>query len=208
MNDNILIRLGNKIKIERIKQGLSQEQLAHLADLNTRSISTLENGLNNIRYKTIQQISQALNLEKSKLAYIYGDIEMTDCFDKVKNYIYELGYKIDEECEKEELLIINEESKGIKNLIIDCEDPIIVIEQFIFELKKPTVEILQRLMQINRELVHGAFVLDEDKNKIIFRDTLRLSTLDIEELQASIDSLSMAMAEYSTEIIKFAKEAK
>lgn len=131
---------------------------------------------------------------------------MTKNFEKVKNYLAELGYKIQHEDEKEELVVITDLSRGINNLVIDCEDPILVFEQFIFELKdNKDSRILLKLLQMNRELVHGAFVVDEAGNKVLFRDTLQLENLDLNELKASIDSLSLAMAEYSNELISFAK---
>ncbi len=131
---------------------------------------------------------------------------MSEFCNMVENYIYELGYEITEKDTEESLFIIDDESKGIKNLIIDCEDSILVIEQFIFKLKdKNDPKVLLRLLQMNRDLVHGAFVIDEEGDKIIFRDTLRLESLDLNELEGSIDSLTIAMAEFSSEFLTFAK---
>jgi len=79
------------------------------------------------------------------------------------------------------------------------------VKNYLFELKKDEPAVLKKLMQWNREVVHGAFVLDDSGKKVLFRDTLQLENLDLNELEASIDSLSFAMAEYSEDIIKFAK---
>ena len=130
---------------------------------------------------------------------------MSNHLEKVKNYLFELGYEINSEDSDNELVVITDESKGIKDLVIDCEAPILIFEQFIFELKKDEPVVLKKLMQWNREVVHGAFVLDDSGKKVLFRDTLQLENLDLNELEASIDSLSFAMAEYSEDIIKFAK---
>ena len=130
---------------------------------------------------------------------------MSNHLEKVKNYLFELGYEINSEDSDNELVVITDESRGIKDLVIDCEAPILIFEQFIFELKKDEPVVLKKLMQWNREVVHGAFVLDDSGKKVLFRDTLQLENLDLNELEASIDSLSFAMAEYSEDIIKFAK---
>ncbi len=130
---------------------------------------------------------------------------MSDHMEKVKNYLFELGYKINSEDPDNELVVITDESKGIKDLVIDCEAPILIFEQLIFELKKEDPAVLKKLMQWNREVVHGAFVLDDSGTKVLFRDTLQLENLDLNELEGSINSLSLAMAEYSEDIIKFAK---
>ena len=89
-------------------------------------------------------------------------------------------------------------------MYLDCEDPILVMEQTVFELKKNDPDILLRLLQMNREIVHGAFVIDESGKQVLFRDTLQLENLDLNELEGSINSLALAMAEYSEELINFA----
>ena len=130
---------------------------------------------------------------------------MSENLQKVKDYLDELELSISSEDEAEELVIIDDEDKGIKNLIIDCEDPVLVLEQVIMDVPKNTDGFFKRLLQMNRTLVHGAFVLDEDGTKVIFRDTLQLENLDKNELEASITALSIALAEYAGELIEFSK---
>ena len=130
---------------------------------------------------------------------------MSENLQKVKDYLDELELSISSEDETEELVIIDDEDKGIKNLIIDCEDPVLVLEQVIMDVPKNTDGFFKRLLQMNRTLVHGAFVLDEDGTKVIFRDTLQLENLDKNELEGSINALSIALAEYAGELIEFSK---
>ena len=127
-------------------------------------------------------------------------------FKKVKEYLFELGYTISKEDEENEIVVISDKSMGINELIIDCESPIIVFEQFIFKLKdKNNSKILLRLLQMNRALVHGAFVIDETGERVLFRDTLQLENLALNEIKGSLDSLSIAMVEFMDEILEFAK---
>jgi hypothetical protein len=130
---------------------------------------------------------------------------MSESMEKVKNYLFELGFSVSSENSNEELVVIDDEEKAIKNLIIDCEDPILVIEQIIMEVPGKAEDFFKRLLQINRSLVHGAFVLDEDGKNVIFRDTLQLENLDKNELEGSINSLSLALAENADELISFSK---
>lgn len=126
-------------------------------------------------------------------------------FEKVKEYLLWMGFTIGEEDGAEEMVVVNDPDRGIINLIVDCEDPILIIEQVIIPLPDPEKPILKRLLQINRNLVHGAFCLDEEQGDIlIFRDTLQLENLDRNELEGSIDALSLAMAEYGNELLSFA----
>ncbi|MEQ9441187.1 MAG: YbjN domain-containing protein [Cyclobacteriaceae bacterium] len=125
-------------------------------------------------------------------------------FDKVKNFLFDLGFQLQSEDPAEGLVVITDEDKGISHLIIDCEEDILLLEQYVFLLKGENEgAVLKRLMQINRSLVHGALVLD-DENRVIFRDTLQLENLDRNELESSINSIGLMMAEYADEFIKFA----
>ncbi len=130
---------------------------------------------------------------------------MSGNLQKVKDYLEELEFSISSEDIAEELVVIDDEEKGIKNLIIDCEDPFLVLEQVIMDVPQNTEGFFKRLLQMNRTLVHGAFVLDEEGTKVIFRDTLQLENLDKNELDGSINALSIALAEYAGELIEFSK---
>ena len=131
---------------------------------------------------------------------------MVEHFPKIKNYLFELGFDLQSEDPSEGLVVITDEDKGISNLVIDCEEEILVLEQFIFPLKSDDPHILKRLLQINREIVHGALVLDEEGKKVIFRDTLQLKNLDLNELEASVNAIGLMLAEHANEFIKFSKE--
>ena len=126
-------------------------------------------------------------------------------FEKVKDFILDMGFAISHEDPKEELLAIDNDDRGIKNLVIDCEAPILILEQVIIPMPQDSSDFCKRLLQINRTLVHGAFVLDEDGTTLLFRDTLQLENLDRNELEGSIDALSLALAEYADELVSFAR---
>ena len=130
---------------------------------------------------------------------------MSGNLQKVKDYLHELEFSISSEDDAEELVVIDDEEKGIKNLIIDCEDPVLVLEQVIMDVPQKAESLFKRLLQMNRTLVHGAFVLNDEGTKIIFRDTLQLENLDKNELEGSINALSIALAEYAGELIEFSK---
>ena len=129
---------------------------------------------------------------------------MQDKFELVKQYLYEMNLAIIEEDLAEELVVVDDEENGIKNLIIDCEAPIVVLEQVIMKVPGDTKALYRRLLQMNRSLVHGAFALDEEEKVVLFRDTLQLENLDRNELEGSIHSLSLALSEYGSELLDFA----
>jgi hypothetical protein len=126
-------------------------------------------------------------------------------FEKVKDFILDMGFAISHEDPKEELVVIDDDDRGIKNFVIDCEVPILILEQVIIPMPEGSSDFCKRLLQINRTLVHGAFVLDEEGTTLLFRDTLQLENLDRNELEGSIDALSLALAEYADELVTFAR---
>lgn len=129
---------------------------------------------------------------------------MSEKFELVKEYLFDMGILIVNEDPAEELVVVNDEDNGINHMVIDCEEPILVLEQVIMKVSKQPGDLFKRLLQMNRELVHGAFVLDDKAELILFRDTLQLENIDRNELEASIQALGLALVEFSSELISYA----
>ena len=128
---------------------------------------------------------------------------MSEHLDKVREYLLELGVTIVTESEADELVVIEDEDAGIKQMVIDCESPLVILEQLIGEVPAEPGDLYTRLLQMNNTLVHGAFVLDETGRRVLYRDTLQLANLDANELHGSIQSLSLALAEYGAELLAY-----
>lgn len=124
-------------------------------------------------------------------------------FDTVKQYLLDLNLSIVEESPSEELVVVEDEERGLKNLVVDCEDPILVFEQMIMPVPSNPGDMYQRLLQMNRNIIHGAFALDEDSRMVLYRDTLQLANLDANEVQGTIEALSLALAEFGDDLIAF-----
>ena len=127
-------------------------------------------------------------------------------FNKVGEYLLELGFAIINQDTDAEVYIVEKEEDGINNLFIGVADPIIIIEQYLFSLNADSPEVYKNLLVKNRDIIHGAFVLDEEGSKVIFRDTLQLENLDLNELEGTLNSLSLLLNEYSDELIEFSKK--
>ena len=129
---------------------------------------------------------------------------MSESLEKVKEYLRDLEFDIEDEDTEEEIFVVNDEDRGINNLIIDCEDPILILEQAILPLPESPGDLYKRLLEMNRMLIHGAFAIDLDAKLVLFRDTLRLDTLDRAELEGSINALGLALAENAEELLSYA----
>ena len=128
---------------------------------------------------------------------------MESFFSKVKNYVTELDYEVLYENENDGIIVIDKQEYGIRNMVLGVANPILIVEQYLFHCNSDSV--YRELLIKNRDIVHGAFVLDETGEKVIFRNTLQVESLDKRELETNINSLSLLLSEYSNEIMKFSK---
>ena len=127
-------------------------------------------------------------------------------FEDVRTFVQELQLSIVSEDPPEGILVVEDEDRGIKNLVIDCDDPVLIFEQLIMEVPGRPGDMFKRLLQMNRTVVHGAFAVDEDGGKGLFRDTLQLANLDLNEVEATVEALSLALAENAAELIAFSHQ--
>lgn len=130
---------------------------------------------------------------------------MSRYFETVKAYLQDLELVIEEEDSGEELVVVSDEDRGIHQLIVDCEDPILILEQAIMPIPNNPGDLYKRLLEINRTLIHGAFALDEETGTILFRDTLRLDTLDRAEIEGAVNALGFALGENAEELISYSR---
>ena len=128
---------------------------------------------------------------------------MNNYYHTVKEMLLELDYDISRENEAEGILGIQKEANGVKNLIVGVMPPILIMEQYIFEIRSSPENVYKSLLQKNRDIIHGAFVLDDSGRKVIFRHTLQVEHLDRNELEASLNSLGLLLSEYAGSIIQF-----
>lgn len=60
-------KLGQKIRLERMKRKMSQEKLAELAELNRNFIGMVERGESNITVKNLEAIAKAFEIDIREL---------------------------------------------------------------------------------------------------------------------------------------------
>lgn len=130
---------------------------------------------------------------------------MDPYFSKVREYLLELNVSIIRELPEDDILVVEHEEAGIKNLVLIVTDPILIMEQHLFTMQQEAPDVYKKLLKKNRELVHGAFALDDSEKKVIFRDTLQLENMDLNELEGSFKALELLMSEYSDELLAFSK---
>ncbi|WP_276485313.1 YbjN domain-containing protein [Paraflavitalea pollutisoli] len=103
------------------------------------------------------------------------------------------------------ILKIDNQADGINNLIIGIAPPILIMEQFLFSFQHDNPGMFKKLLQKNRDTIHGAFVINEEGNKVLFRYTMQLGNIDYNEFEGAINSLGLLLSEFSEQIIEFSK---
>ncbi|GGE95817.1 hypothetical protein SAMN05443634_11041 [Chishuiella changwenlii] len=127
-------------------------------------------------------------------------------FSKVENFIQNIDYTITYKSKDEGVFMVENLLDGIQNLIIGVAPPIIIFELYLFTITNENLDMYKALLMKNRDIIHGAFAITEDGKKVIFRYTLQISNLDQNEFEATLNSLSLLMSEYSVQLIKFSKQ--
>jgi hypothetical protein len=131
---------------------------------------------------------------------------MNTHFQTVKDYLQELDFTVLQEDENEGVIVVENEEEGITNVVLIISDPIVIVEQYLFDIPTNSGDIYKKLLAKNRDIIHGAFALDETGNRVLFRNTHECENLDLNELEATLNSLSLLLSEYADELIGFSKQ--
>ena len=90
-------------------------------------------------------------------------------------------------------------------LIVHYAPPVLVLRVQVMPLPSdPTrsADLCRRLLEYNaRELVHGSYGVEGDN--VVLTDALELTDLDFSEFEASVDSLSLALASHVGALASF-----
>jgi hypothetical protein len=130
---------------------------------------------------------------------------MTDFMSTIEDFATSSGCRILYKSEKDGILKIDNEEDGIHNLIIGIAPPILIMEHYLFSFKSDNVGMFKQLLQKNRDMIHGAFVINEEGNKVLFRYTMQIENINLNEFDGAINSLGLLLSEYYQQIISFSK---
>ena len=124
--------------------------------------------------------------------------------EKLEGYMLKLSLNYEEISEN--TWLINDINKGLENVVVLVNDPVVVIRVKVMALPDSNREALYaELLKLNaQDMVHGAYGLEE--NNVIIMDSLLAETLDIEEFQASIDAIGFALSQHYPVLAKYRKK--
>jgi hypothetical protein len=99
--------------------------------------------------------------------------------------------------------VVRDAQKGLENLLIVLAEPLLIMRINVMEVPAAGNEkLFEELLRLNAtDLVHGAYAID-GKN-IILVDTLEANTMDLEEFEASLDAIGLALAQHYRSLSKY-----
>jgi len=92
--------------------------------------------------------------------------------------------------------VVSDRVKGLENLLVQLSDPLVILRIHVMEIPAAGREkLFEELLRLNAtDMVHGAYALDG--KSVIVIDTLEADTMDLEEFEASIDAIGLALAQH------------
>lgn len=120
---------------------------------------------------------------------------------KIESYLINLGLTYEEIGEN--TWILNDPENGLEQVAVAVNEPLVVVRVKVMGVPKhKREEFFLKLLQINgSDLIHGAYAVVE--NDVILIDTLNYETMDLEDFQATIDAISMALTEHYSLLSSF-----
>lgn len=117
-----------------------------------------------------------------------------DFAEKIESYLIKLGLTFEKA--GDDTWIINDEEKGLERVIVAMADPLVIVRVKVMEVPEgDNKDLFEKLLRYNaNDLVHGAYAIDNDD--IIIVDTLEFMTMDLEEIEASLDAIGLALVQH------------
>lgn len=121
--------------------------------------------------------------------------------EKIEGYLITLGLSF-EEVEKNSWLI-NDTEKGLEQVVVIAAYPLVIIRVNVMHVPQSNKEELyETLLRLNAsDCIHSAYALEEDE--VILVDMMEYDIMTFEELQSSLDSVGLTLAEHYQILNKF-----
>ena len=114
---------------------------------------------------------------------------------KIERFLHSLSLSY-EDIVGEDTLIINDDEKGLENIVVILADPVVIVRVKVMTVPDVNREqFFEQLLKLNQsDMIHGAYALEGED--IILLNTLVAETLDFEEFQATLDAIGLALAQH------------
>ena len=126
---------------------------------------------------------------------------------KIEQYLIDL--RITYQQIDSNIWLLDDEERSLQGLAIMQVEPLVIIRAEIMNIPKTNVlELYTKLLELNAaDVIHGAYALDSDNQKIVLIDTLLYHSMDYENFRASLDSFSLALVQHYPILSKYREKS-
>ena len=120
---------------------------------------------------------------------------------KIEQYLIDLLYTYQQV--EQNLWLIDDEEHSLNGVAVMLAEPLVIVRVVIMDDPKgDSLELYTKLLELNaRELVHGAYALED--GKIVLIDTLEYDTMDFGDFRAVLDAFSLALTQHYPILSKY-----
>ena len=120
---------------------------------------------------------------------------------KIESYLLSLSLTYEEV--GDQTWVINDDEKGLENVLVILANPVVIIRVKVMSIPdKEREQFFEQLLRLNQsDMIHGAYALEGDD--VILLNTLVGETLDVEEFQATLDAIGLALAQHYRMLAKY-----
>lgn len=120
---------------------------------------------------------------------------------KIENFLLSLSLTYEEV--DDQTWVIDDDERGLENVVVILADPVVIIRVKVMAAPAAQREqFFEQLLRLNQsDMIHGAYALEGDD--VILLNTLVRETLDLEEFQATLDAIGLALAQHYPLLAKY-----
>lgn len=120
---------------------------------------------------------------------------------KIENFLLSLSLTYEEV--DDQTWVIDDDERGLENVVVMLADPVVIIRVKVMAVPAARREqFFEQLLRLNQsDMIHGAYALEGDD--VILLNTLVRETLDLEEFQATLDAIGLALAQHYRMLAKY-----
>ena len=120
---------------------------------------------------------------------------------KIESYLLSLSLTYEDV--GDQTWVINDDEKGLENVLVILAEPVVIIRVKVMAIPgREREQFFEQLLRLNQsDMIHGAYALEGDD--VILLNTLVGETLDVEEFQATLDAIGLALAQHYQTLAKY-----
>ena len=105
--------------------------------------------------------------------------------------------------------LLDDEERALQGVAIMLAEPMVIIRAEIMDIPKSNLlELYRKLLELNAtDVIHGAYALDNDNEKVILINTLHYDTMDYDDFRSSLEAFSLALATHYPILSKFREKS-